>query len=62
MVYVHAVAEISTGFSLSVENEQVNAGRDGQTCLARPNRQARTGTAGHEQDWLPGRFIPCWKC
>ena len=30
--------------SLSVENEQTDAGRDGQTCLARPNSQARTGT------------------
>ena len=26
--------------NLSVENEQTGAGRDGQTCLARPNSQA----------------------
>ena len=31
--------------SLGVENEQTDAGRDDQTCLARPNSQAaRTGT------------------
>ena len=30
--------------NLSVENEQTEGGRDGQTCLARPNSQARTGT------------------
>ena len=30
--------------SLSVENEQTDAGRDGETCLTRPNSQARTGT------------------
>ena len=51
----------STRFSLSVENEQAGAGRDGRTRLARPNYQARTGTekyyfhfpcsADHEQDW-----------
>ena len=29
---------------LSVENEQADAGRGGQTRLARPNSQARTGT------------------
>ena len=34
----------STRFSLSVENEQVNAGRGGRTRLARPNAQAQTGT------------------
>ena len=33
-----------TRFSLSVENEQADAGRDGQTRLARPNGRARTGT------------------
>ena len=27
-----------------VENEQTDAGRDGQTCLATLNSQARTGT------------------
>ena len=31
------------GFSLSVEIEHAAAGRDGQTCLVRPNFQARTG-------------------
>ena len=35
---------ISTRFSLSVKNEQADAGRDGRTRLARPNSQARTGT------------------
>ena len=30
-------------FSLSVENEQADAGRDGQTHIARPNSQARPG-------------------
>ena len=30
--------------SESVENEQADAGREGQTCLARSNFQARTGT------------------
>ena len=34
---------VSTRFSLRVENEQDDAGRDGRTCLARPNYQARTG-------------------
>ena len=48
--YMNAAAEIgrilrvSTIISLSIENEQTDAGRDGQTCLARPNSQARTGT------------------
>ena len=49
-------------FSLSVENERADAGRDGQACLARPTFQARTGTgkysffpcpAHHAQDWQP---------
>ena len=31
-------------FSLIVGNEQADAERDGLTCLARPNYQARTGT------------------
>ena len=35
---------VGTRFSLSVENEQADAGRDGRTRLARPNSQARTGT------------------
>ena len=29
---------------MSVENEQADTRRDGQTCLAKPNSQARTGT------------------
>ena len=33
-----------TRFCQSVENEWADAGRDGQTCLVRPNSQARTGT------------------
>ena len=33
-----------TIFSLSLENEQADAGPDGRTHLARPNSQARTGT------------------
>ena len=55
---------MSTRFSLSMENAQADAGRDGWTRLARPNFQARTGTgeysfpcsADHEQDVaaLPG--------
>ena len=36
---------VSTRFSLSVENERADAGRDGQrTYLTRPNYVARTGT------------------
>ena len=31
-------------FSLAVENERTVARRDGRSCLARPNPQARTGT------------------
>ena len=31
-------------FSLSMENEQAEAGRDGGTRLVRPNSLARTGT------------------
>ena len=47
-------------FSLGVENKGADAGRNGRTCLARPNSQARTGTgennnvpcsADHEQGW-----------
>ena len=34
----------STIFSLSMENEQADTGRDGRTRLTRPNSQARTGT------------------
>ena len=51
----------STRFSMSVENERTDAGWDGQTCLARPNSQARTGqgnihslfSVDHEQVWQP---------
>ena len=32
---------VSTSFSLNAENERADAGRDGQTRLARPNPQAR---------------------
>ena len=59
-----AVAErgrnlVSIRFSLSMEEEQANAGRDGRTCLARPILWVRTGrgefffscSADHEQDW-----------
>ena len=35
---------VSTRFSLSVENEQADAGRNGRTCLASPSSQARAGT------------------
>ena len=34
----------STRFSLSMENTEADAGMDGQTRLAKPNSQARTGT------------------
>ena len=53
-------------FSLSVENEQADAGRDdGRTWLARSYSYARTGTtkfyfpylAYHEQDWQPYQLI-----
>ena len=55
-------------FSLSVENEQNDAERDGRTRLARPNSQARTGqgnmyipcSADHEQDWQPDPVDPCF--
>ena len=44
---MHLVHVVSTRFSLGVENGQAGAGWDGQTCLARPNSQARRkGTAG----------------
>ena len=35
---------VSSRFSLSVENEQAHAGRDGRTRPARPISQVRTGT------------------
>ena len=34
----------STRFGLNMEDKLSDAGRDGRTCLARPNSQARTGT------------------
>ena len=52
--------------SLSVENEQADAGRESRTRLARPNSQARTGTGeithfpcspDHEQDGNLNRLI-----
>ena len=44
--YTHTQTHIRarTRFSLNVENEQGDVGRDGQTCLVRPDSQARTGT------------------
>ena len=52
---------VSTRFSLSVEDEQADTGRDGRACLAKPNSQGRTGTgkcyfpcsADQKQDWQP---------
>ena len=38
------ISRVNTRLSLSMENEQADAGRDVQTCLARPNSQARMGT------------------
>ena len=35
---------LNVRFSFGAENERADAGRDGQTRLARPNSQARTGT------------------
>ena len=43
---------VSTAFSLSVENEEANAGRDDRTDLTSPNSQARTGTG-------QGSFLSC---
>ena len=62
-IYVRMCAWLSltTIFSLSVRNEQDDAGRNGRNCLARPDVEARTGAgkysfsclADHEQDWHP---------
>ena len=42
--YINAAAEIGRNLvSVSVENEQAGARRDGRTRLAGPNSQARTG-------------------
>ena len=35
------IPRVSTRLSLSVENDEADAGCDGRTCLARPNPQAR---------------------
>ena len=35
---------LSTRFTRGVENEEADAGRDGRTCIAEPNSQARTDT------------------
>ena len=37
------IPQVSTRFSVSIENEQADKRRDSQTCLAKPNSQARTG-------------------
>ena len=37
------IPRVSTRFSLSMENEQADAGRNGQTCLARPNSPRERG-------------------
>ena len=37
------IPRVSTRFSVGVENEQADKRRDSQTCLAKPNSQARTG-------------------
>ena len=39
------VSKHNIRFSLSAEDEQADAGRDGRTRLAGPNSQARYGTA-----------------
>ena len=59
----NSVRNISTRFSLSVENEQADAGRDGRDCPVKLNNsQVRAGTgeysfslfsAHHEHDWQP---------
>ena len=41
---------VSTRFSLSMENDQDDAGRDGRTRLARPNSQARLGIGEYSFD------------
>ena len=40
-------------FCSSVENERAGAGRDGQTCLAKPNSQARTNGDREEKKQTP---------
>ena len=57
---------VSTRFSLSVDNEQADAGQDSRTRLTRPNSQTRKGdrennlfpcSADHEQDWNLIRLV-----
>ena len=40
-------------FSLSVENERADAGRDDRTCLARTNSQVQTGTGDFSSPFFP---------
>ena len=57
---------MSTRFSQSVEDERAAAGRNGRTCLVRPNLRCERGqghihfscTADHEQDWQPYPIDP----
>ena len=42
---------------MSVENKHADGGRDGQTCLARPNYQARTGIQAECGDFARCRGI-----
>ena len=44
---------VSTRFSIRIENEEADTWRDGQTCLAKPNFQAWTGT----RNFSPGQLI-----
>ena len=37
------IPRVSTRFSVSIENEKADKRRYSQTCLAKPNSQARTG-------------------
>ena len=60
------IPRVSTRFSESMENKQADAGRAGQTPVARPNSQARSGrgryhfpfTADNEQDRQPYPIDP----
>ena len=42
---------VSTRFRMGAENERADAERDGRTCLARPNSQARA--------WTGKMYFPC---
>ena len=46
-----------TRFSLSVENEQGDSGRDGRTCLARPNSGAQMGTGKYSKFICPVQLL-----